>query len=109
MSKNEQANNGVNHDDHHDHDHDHDHDHKTGRKAIWIHPKNVKPVAWLIIVGDAVHNVADGIALGAAISQNLSLGISTMFALVFHELPHEFGKYYIIIQFIQYTYICFRL
>ncbi len=88
LPKNEQANNG-------------------GRKAIWIHPKNVKPVAWLIIIGDAFHNIADGLALGAAISQNLSLGISTMFALVFHELPHEFGKHYkqyIIIQFIQYTF-----
>lgn len=48
-------------------------------------------MAWLIIVGDALHNFADGIALGAAIVQSLTLGVSTMFALIFHEVPHELG------------------
>ena len=52
---------------------------------------NVKPLAWLIIFGDAIHNFADGLALGAAISQSLSLGLSTMIALMFHEIPHELG------------------
>lgn len=53
--------------------------------------KKVEPVAWLIIFGDALHNFADGIALGAAIVQSLTLGVSTMFALIFHEVPHELG------------------
>ena len=53
--------------------------------------RDVKPVAWLIIIGDSLHNFADGLALGAAISQSLSLGVSTMFALLFHEIPHELG------------------
>ena len=52
----------------------------------------IKPLAWVIILGDAIHNFADGLALGAAISQSLSLGVSTMIAIVFHELPHEFGE-----------------
>ncbi len=51
----------------------------------------VKPLAWLIIFGDSIHNFADGLALGAAISQSLALGLSTMIALVFHEIPHELG------------------
>ena len=53
----------------------------------------MKPLAWVIILGDAIHNFADGLALGAAISQSLSLGISTMIALIFHELPHELGEF----------------
>ena len=52
----------------------------------------MKPVAWLIIIGDAMHNFADGLALGAAIVESLTLGISTTLALVFHEIPHELGK-----------------
>ena len=52
----------------------------------------MKPVALLIIIADATHNFADGLALGAAIVQSLTLAISTMFALVFHEIPHELGK-----------------
>ncbi len=52
----------------------------------------MKPLAWLIIFGDAIHNFADGLALGAAIAQSLSLGLSTMIALIFHEIPHELGE-----------------
>ena len=52
----------------------------------------MKPVALLIIIADATHNFADGLALGAAIVQSLTLAISTMLALVFHEIPHELGK-----------------
>ena len=54
--------------------------------------RRVKPVAWLMVVGDAVHNFADGLALGAAISESLALGIGTMLAITFHEIPHELGK-----------------
>ena len=52
----------------------------------------IKPLALVIILGDAIHNFADGLALGAAISQSLSLGVSTMIAIIFHELPHELGE-----------------
>ena len=52
----------------------------------------IKPLAWVIILGDAIHNFADGLALGAAISQSLSLGLSTMLAIILHELPHELGE-----------------
>ena len=57
----------------------------------WHYLLNIKPLAWLIILGDAIHNIADGLALGAAISQSLSLGLSTMIALALHEIPHELG------------------
>ena len=38
-----------------------------------------------------MHNFADGITLGAAISQSLALGLSTALAIVLHEIPHEIG------------------
>ena len=39
-----------------------------------------------------MHNFADGLALGAAIAQSIALGLGTMVAIVFHEIPHELGK-----------------
>ena len=52
----------------------------------------IKPLAWVIVVGDGVHNLTDGIALGVAISQSLGVGLSTAIAILFHEIPHELGK-----------------
>ena len=51
----------------------------------------IVPVAWIIIIGDAIHNFADGLAVGAAFSASLGGGLSTSFAVLFHELPHELG------------------
>ena len=65
---------------------------KSCPKKIRNYICNIKPLAWLILLGDGVHNFGDGLALGAAISQSLSLGIGTMIAIVLHEIPHEVGK-----------------
>ena len=51
----------------------------------------VRPLAWIIVFGDSIHNFADGITLGAAISHSLSLGLSMTVAIVLHEIPHEIG------------------
>ena len=53
--------------------------------------RKVRPLAWLIILGDLLHNMADGITLGATVAQSISLGLSTTFAIVLHEIPHELG------------------
>lgn len=48
-------------------------------------------VAWMITIGDGIHNFADGLAMGAAFATDWRTGIGTTIAIFTHELPHEFG------------------
>ena len=85
-------------------------EHKTEQKSgclnlqMDVHPPYYNPhqgfchgissIAWMIILGDGVHNFADGLAIGASFnSGGLGIGTSTSLAILFHEVPHEFGKY----------------
>ena len=52
----------------------------------------------MIIIGDSLHNISDGLAIGAVFSEGgpsgISGGISTSIAVFCHELPHELGNYF---------------
>lgn len=48
---------------------------------------------YLITLGDAVHNFADGLAVGAAFSSTWKTGLATSLAVFCHELPHELGDF----------------
>ncbi|PIK32903.1 putative zinc transporter ZIP12 [Apostichopus japonicus] len=49
------------------------------------------PVPVMIIMGDLLHNMGDGLAIGAAFTAGLGPGISTSLAVLCHEIPHELG------------------
>ncbi len=52
----------------------------------------------LVLLGDAIHNATDGMAIAAAFSINTKLGIATTLAVIVHELPQEVGDYSILIS-----------
>lgn len=51
----------------------------------------VASVAWILLVGDAIHNFVDGLSIGAAFTENVFTGISVSLAVICEELPHELG------------------
>jgi zinc and cadmium transporter len=49
-----------------------------------------------LLVGDALHNFTDGVALAIAFRQGPSVGFATTLAVVLHEVPQEIGDYAIL-------------
>lgn len=49
--------------------------------------------AYMNLFGDAVHNVIDGIVIGASFLASPALGISATIAIAIHELPQGIGNY----------------
>ena len=57
-----------------------------------------KGAAMLILIGDAIHNIADGVVLGGAFLIDPTVGIATAIGLALHELPQEIVEFGILIR-----------
>ncbi|KAL3837321.1 hypothetical protein ACJMK2_022687 [Sinanodonta woodiana] len=49
------------------------------------------PVVYMVIFGDGLHNFVDGMAVGAAFTQSILMGVSVSITIICHEFPHELG------------------
>ncbi|XP_018613346.1 zinc transporter ZIP6 isoform X2 [Scleropages formosus] len=77
---------------HHPHSHSHSYSQQHFRDA------GVATLAWMVIMGDGLHNFSDGLAIGAAFTEGLSSGLSTSVAVFCHELPHELGDFAVLLK-----------
>lgn len=51
------------------------------------------PVVFMNFVGDGLHNLIDGILIGAAFMVSIPIGITTTVAVAAHEIPQEIGDF----------------
>ena len=75
--------------DHHAHSQSHAHQHELARK---------KASGTLVLVGDALHNVLDGVLIAAAFLTDVHLGIVTALAIMAHEIPQEVGNFAVLLN-----------
>lgn len=68
----------------------HHHEHEKGHNGT---------PAPLVVVGDSIHNLLDGIAIGAAFLIDVPTGIVTSIAVAAHEIPQEIGDFGLLLKF----------
>jgi len=72
---------------HHGHNHGHQHDHARQKAS-----------GSLVLIGDALHNVLDGVLIAAAFLTDTHLGIVTAIAIAAHEIPQEIGNFAVLLH-----------
>lgn len=55
-------------------------------------------MVYLTIIGDALHNFLDGVAIAAAFLVGIPVGVATATAVIFHEIPQEIGQFAILVH-----------
>ncbi len=62
------------------------------------HGDHTESLASLIVLGDTLHNLLDGIVIALAYVANPALGLTTAFAVAAHEVPQEIGDFAILLD-----------
>ena len=57
----------------------------------------VHPVGYMNLLADGVHNFIDGAIIGSSYLASYEIGVATTLAVVFHEIPHELGNFFILL------------
>ncbi len=83
--------------------HCHTHDCDVHGGAMDVHAHDVdqaRNVATgkLILIGDGIHNMVDGVLIAAAFIADFHLGVVTSIAVIAHEIPQELGDFAVLLH-----------
>jgi len=57
-----------------------------------------QPLTYLVLLGDGLHNLLGGVAVGSAFLTDVRLGIATWLAAAAHEVPQELGDFGVLVH-----------
>ena len=60
--------------------------------------EEVEAFAYMNLLGDAVHNLLDGVVIVSAYALDISVGVATTIAILFHEIPQEMGDFGVLVH-----------
>ncbi len=74
------------------------HHHDSHSRVKEGKPPHEKPVGYLNLIGDGLHNFFDGVAIAAAFIASPAVGIATTLAITLHEIPQEIGDFSLLLS-----------
>ena len=63
-----------------------------------LHDHKGVSAAWMVLVGDGLHNFVDGVLIAAAFLTDFHLGVVTSLAVAAHEIPQEVGDFIVLLN-----------
>jgi len=60
------------------------------------HHEHKKQSAWKILIGDTLHNIADGLLLVSSFGFGIGIGISNAISIALHEIPQEISEFIVL-------------
>ena len=58
---------------------------------------DIHAFTYLNLIGDGIHNLTDGLVIGASFTVSIHFGIITTLMIVFHEIPQEIGDFGVLV------------
>jgi zinc and cadmium transporter len=58
----------------------------------------LQPLGYVNLIADGIHNLVDGMLIGASYLAGLPLGIATTLAVLLHEIPQEMGDFGVLLH-----------
>jgi zinc and cadmium transporter len=72
--------------------------HEESRETLAAHDHTPTAIAPLILTADFVHNMVDGVIIGASFLISPAVGVATTAAVVLHEIPQEIADFGLLIH-----------